>query len=726
MKNRMLSIISLAIISHYSNAQTTSNTLEKENVMVVNAQTIPDNDTVHIGSEDLKILHGISNSDIFLSTPGLQVNNARNEAGALDIGIRGIQDEGRVNIIIDNSLQSALTDRGYQGKSDRTYIDMDLIREIDITKGSSIDKFSGGAIGGIIRMRTIDALDIIPTGENFGFYLKSSIYNNNRIPSVPDNSDGRIDYAISRSIKPGHFNNGAYTTALALKNDVINGVVAFSSRKNGNYFAGSHHYDQQSEVVVPKRGEVPNTSFESESGLIKLNIHPDNNTTLDLNFRRHVQEAGEVRSAYWHSSYQDMEDKIITIPQWQKGTARINTFSANYSYNPIDINWLDLSIGLWSSHAKMKQTNGMSNLLGQINDDQYLEGYRSNKKGFDIANSSYITSLDSSLTYGLTYQRDRSTPNNNRIIGGESFYKLVASARHGVRTYTTGYLNLNYDNDLFNFLVGSRVQYAKIKDLAYSMNYSYNSKPDFFSQVTLKISPYANIYGKFNNTYRLPNMYESTRSMMSAGRDGGKLSPENGQYYTFGVSGGVKNIINNTDRFNYNVSYFNNKIKNFISTDYNYNSEKKWYDPVFNFKNYSEYRTKGFELTLDYDSKYFFGKLSGTLYDDINVCDTRTHTEWDDKQHKYTNTYKNQCSSNGFGFSTLSARIPSKKHAAIVMGAKLLNDNIRLGAVVKYHSAKKNPPGISFGAANNILEVSFGRTIDLFSQYRISKSSTFF
>lgn len=60
---------------------------------------------------------GTANGDAFSGISGVQVNSLRNEAGAIDIGIRGVQGEGRVPIVIDGSLQSSHTFRGYQGKA---------------------------------------------------------------------------------------------------------------------------------------------------------------------------------------------------------------------------------------------------------------------------------------------------------------------------------------------------------------------------------------------------------------------------------------------------------------------------------------------------------------------------------------------------------------------------------------------------------------------------------
>ncbi|MDR2225861.1 MAG: Plug domain-containing protein, partial [Providencia sp.] len=148
-------IISLLVICSSSAvfADETQTTPQKDKLLVT-ASKIKSN-SKQIDTKDVSTVRGTTNSDIFANESSLQVNNARNEAGALDIGIRGLQGNGRVPIIIDGSLQSTNTWRGYQGSTDRTYIDMDLVDTINIEKGASMRKFSGGAIGGTVKLKTL-------------------------------------------------------------------------------------------------------------------------------------------------------------------------------------------------------------------------------------------------------------------------------------------------------------------------------------------------------------------------------------------------------------------------------------------------------------------------------------------------------------------------------------------------------------------------------------------
>ncbi|WP_407703115.1 TonB-dependent receptor plug domain-containing protein [Tatumella citrea] len=69
-------------------------------------------------------------------------SNSSNSTG-IQVNLRGLQGNGRVNTMIDGSRQSSNTYRGYAGTRDNTYLDPDLIGGIDIKKGVDAGPYSG-------------------------------------------------------------------------------------------------------------------------------------------------------------------------------------------------------------------------------------------------------------------------------------------------------------------------------------------------------------------------------------------------------------------------------------------------------------------------------------------------------------------------------------------------------------------------------------------------------
>ncbi|WP_216073744.1 TonB-dependent receptor plug domain-containing protein, partial [Acinetobacter baumannii] len=67
----------------------------------------------------------------------------------------------RVPVVIDGSLQQSTVYRGYSGVAGRTYLDPDLIGEVTIEKGPSASADGVGATGGLVRVETVGAKDLI-------------------------------------------------------------------------------------------------------------------------------------------------------------------------------------------------------------------------------------------------------------------------------------------------------------------------------------------------------------------------------------------------------------------------------------------------------------------------------------------------------------------------------------------------------------------------------------
>ncbi|WP_324186045.1 TonB-dependent receptor plug domain-containing protein [Vibrio cholerae] len=172
---------------------------------------------------DLDKVRGIANADIFSGITSVQSNNMHNEAGALDIGIRGVQGEGRVPIFIDGSLQSTHTSRGYQGVSDRTYIDTDLLSSLTVNKGATIESspYASGAVGGVVNATTLGIKDIIKDDQAFGVVLKARANNHNRTPDVSGDYSEQGQYALDERGEHSAFKHGSLMLGLGLSGRII-------------------------------------------------------------------------------------------------------------------------------------------------------------------------------------------------------------------------------------------------------------------------------------------------------------------------------------------------------------------------------------------------------------------------------------------------------------------------------------------------------------------------
>ena len=674
-------------------------------------------DSEFIGRDKIERFRGLSNGDAFSGVGSVQVNSVRNEAGALDVGIRGVQGEGRVPIIIDGSLQSTHTFRGYQGESDRTYIDMDLISQIQVDKGATNGKYSAGAIGGLIQMKTLGVDDILLPGENFGLLFKGRSYNNNRKPDIPGDEREQQQYILSDSIKPSHFNNGAATTALAWQNDYLDMVVAYSRRVVGNYFAGKNGISRyRGDAIVSKGQEVANTSYESHSGIARLGLNMTDNQRLEFNYRRHVQKAGEVMAAYWYKQSQEGDGSSAAwyspagkdaMPQWTLGSAAVDAYSMLYSYKPENSTLVDLKAGVWRTMAKLDQHNGAwgDGYAG----DQYKLRYSDERQGINISNRSTLNAIPLSFDYGATYDEQRMKP---RTSG-----PLDEVARDGRRSQRSGYLNGTLDYPLATLNLGTKVHRSSTTDYRENTHASEPAKTDLLGQLKLHVTESIDLYAKASSSWRSPSLFESTSSTQTFNynpRD--PVKPENARSWEAGVSGEYHDLMTSDEKVSFKAGYFHNHIKDFIS------AAKLPRDPLmpywksnYSFLNYDSVTLKGIELALSYDNPYFFVDSSATFYRKPEICSRDSASQSIGGEQGPT------CTSVGYEWSLVSTRIPPRRAFNLTVGTRMLNGDMTVGSRLRYHSRKSNPEGWMQGTgARAVVAVPSEKIIDLFASYKVN------
>jgi len=100
--------------------------------------------TAYSGRDRVERYRGANPADVVKDLVGVFSGDARN-SGALDLNIRGIQGPGRVPVSIDGGEQALTVWRGYNGVSNRNYIDPNLIGGIQVIKGPALVRDSNQA-----------------------------------------------------------------------------------------------------------------------------------------------------------------------------------------------------------------------------------------------------------------------------------------------------------------------------------------------------------------------------------------------------------------------------------------------------------------------------------------------------------------------------------------------------------------------------------------------------
>ncbi|GLS46592.1 TonB-dependent hemoglobin/transferrin/lactoferrin family receptor [Methylobacterium brachythecii] len=114
-------------------------------------------------------------SDVLRDVPGVTTQENQNDP-AQAINIRGLQDFGRVNVLVDGARQNFQTS-GHSANG-VFYLDPELVGGIDITRGPTSTIYGSGAIGGVVAFRTRSIDDILNPDERAGVVQKQGFGTN--------------------------------------------------------------------------------------------------------------------------------------------------------------------------------------------------------------------------------------------------------------------------------------------------------------------------------------------------------------------------------------------------------------------------------------------------------------------------------------------------------------------------------------------------------------------
>ncbi|KJG02390.1 TonB-dependent receptor domain-containing protein [Photobacterium angustum] len=299
---------------------------------------------VFIDSEQLERQQANDINDIFRTDPEVSIGGG--SGVSQKIYVRGIEDT-KLNVSIDGATQSANLFH-HQG---RLSIEPELLKQVEVAAGAGRATDGPGALGGAIRFKTKDAEDMLQDGERFGGLVKAGYY---------DNTEG---YKTSVS---GY----GYLT------DSVSVLATLLYSNLGNYTDGAGKEQQYSEA-------------QNKVGFLKVTGDLTNEQKVTLSYDRREDEA------YRKFKPQFDDDMRGTAPLDQNIVRE--TITANYSYNPLNSNWLDLNFTVYNTDTSFEQ-------LSRATPADTDNSIKYETIGGDIRNTSAFG--QNSITYGVDYRHD--------------------------------------------------------------------------------------------------------------------------------------------------------------------------------------------------------------------------------------------------------------------------------------------------------------------------------
>ncbi|NIK41343.1 hemoglobin/transferrin/lactoferrin receptor protein [Xanthomonas arboricola] len=402
--------------------------------------------TSYIDRATIERFKGKTPSDLVNGIPGVFSGDARN-SGALDLNIRGIQGPGRVPVTIDGTEQALTVWRGYNGASNRNYIDPFLIGGIQILKGPSLTRNVTTGVGGAMVVNTLDVEDILDEGQAFGAELRlegSSNAVKPRLPTLHTGEDYRTldgfpqqtpnipytDRTLMFQPRSGGggvnvFSGQDYAYRLALgwrATENLDLLAAYSYRERGNYFSGKRGADYYSndrsnnadDYILSMANywlpgnEVANTSSQMESWLFKSTWRITPDQVLQLGYRSSLSHYGEVMP----SRIIESEDRAAI--QWPLSRVDTQAWNAEYKWQPQNSRVIDLYVNVWRTDTQSDTytAGGFPNYAQGPNapllKNTALANGNNARNGITLSNKLRLTDqLD--LTVGGSFQHEKLT-----------------------------------------------------------------------------------------------------------------------------------------------------------------------------------------------------------------------------------------------------------------------------------------------------------------------------
>ncbi|MFT4097255.1 MAG: TonB-dependent hemoglobin/transferrin/lactoferrin family receptor [Rhodoblastus sp.] len=477
-----------------------------------------------VTQQDVQRYGASSMAEAMRNIPGVAFQESPNNPGQA-INIRGLQDFGRVNVLIDGARQNyQISGHNANGEF---YFDPEFMGQVDVVRGPISNIYGSGAIGGVVSIRTKDVDDVLKPDEKYGVLQR-----------------------IGAGTNGQHFFNSTAVAARISPN--VEAFGQFVYRSNSAYTIGSGAYiNNAGRQVLPGGAKVDDTGSELMGGLGKIRIRP--------------ADGHEITISAMKQGFQFSNNGTSTTGSRFWDDVKTDNYTIGYRFNPADNLLIDLN-----AKAYYTQTNNVQTLI-QPTATYFalnaLPGAKLNDKirtrGFDINNTSRFSTgvFDHALTFGGDSSWDR--VNTTDYAGGY----VSALTPSGDRRLSGAFVQ---DEMRFGRLV--RVLGAlRYDDYALSGG-SYSSSGSRLSpKLIVGVSPFEGIevYGSYSEGYRAPAITETLISglhpfpaftlLPNPG-----LKPEVAHNLEAGLNLKYDSIFNPEDKFRAKVNIFQNKVKNFI------------------------------------------------------------------------------------------------------------------------------------------------------------------
>ncbi|HHF3391412.1 TPA: TonB-dependent hemoglobin/transferrin/lactoferrin family receptor [Haemophilus influenzae] len=513
--------------------------------------------------------------------------------------IRGLSDN-RVVQVIDGVRQNF--DLAHRGSY---FLPMSLIQEIEVIKGPSSSLWGSGALGGVVAMRTPNALDLLKNNDKFGVKIRQGYQTANNL-SERDVSvfaaNDKFDVLISgfynnadnlRTGRGNKLNNTAYKQ--------FGGLAKFGWQINDANRVELSHRETRFKQTAPSNNEVEN---ELTNEQIKDQINEFHGPSNGFPPPR-AKSPSETSKFY-----SGVKTRFGSVSYLTDQQIPDQSTVFNYYLTP-DNPYLNTHIALYNNKTIEKEQRKVSGVKDQT---------KLTTRGINLRNSSELSHI--SFVYGVDYMRDkisteRGTNNSDAQFRAEPY---------NANSNTTGvYLIAHIPLFGEKLLVSPSVRYDHYDTSSKTVKYKDNHLSPA-TKLTWKVTNWLDFSAKYNEAFRAPSMQERFVSGSHFGANvanlylvnkfvaNPNLRPETAKNKEITANLHFDSLFKQGDKFKIEATYFRNDVKDLINLKIfnnpngnngnNGNNGRKPLLPTHSqYQNIANARLSGIELQAQYQTE---------------------------------------------------------------------------------------------------------------------------
>lgn len=689
----------------------------------------------HIDQERLERYRGTGPADMFRGTPGVMSGDARNSAGAIDVNLRGLQGAGRVKVSVDDAENAVTVSHGYQGQSNRSYVDPDFIAGIEINKG--LDVASRGAAGAV-AMRTVRAGDVVRPGEAWAIRLKAGFGTNSSTPVAeaaggyrwPTPARPQLEESATGLDRPGALEATSFNASIlaAVNRENWDFLIGYAARKQGNYHAGTRKGGEMPANPVLDNGsyvnagftnyrpgeEILNTQLATRSLLIKAGFRLPGDQTLEFSYNGYRSEGG-----YFMSPAGAMAD--ITQSRFGATTdIKLDTLTARYRWNPADNDLIDLRVNGWMTWFQfLNQPRAITSpgltqpqWPGDIGlPVAFRTGTNTLMWGIDVSNRSRIypeRGGELELDYGLSFIRQDVRLGRYAdlmsIVPPSQGLRDEVGAHFRAKWTPLDWLTLNAGLRYSSFRASGPEQRIQVNATDWIVTGPPRSAAGFSPSIGLTLAPHPGIqvYANYASALRLPNLRETVGTFTIADSD---LRPERLKSLDIGVNVMIPGILHEDDIGMLKFGWFDWKVDDYISRAI----QSLENGSMLRIHNIHGASFSGFELAGRYKSGGFSAELAANYFTGMEFC-----------------SVAGACGTSLYG-DYATNHVPPKYMLDLSLSQKLMQDRLTIGG--RFY--RVGPRAIAHGAVTQTGASAFitqirwqpHTLIDAFAEYKLGDNT---